>query len=344
MEEEKGQGEGGGYYHKILVKEILKRSVEKECFKTAAAEWKYVESVNGIEEECICTHPIVENCLIRNIHTEETCIVGNVCIDQFKSGNQELVKEAEVGRAELRAQRSLQERIRKLKAGELGKILVDCERCGEERFCTLEEIGIVCCDCRKAEIQRLFQEEKEQREAERKAQQELDDQGDDESKWSSAKWGVEIAKREREKLERQKERQKREEEERKEQERQEREKLETLRKKLKEKQAKAAEERQKLKAREDFERKIYPEAKIEQPSRGRRCESCGCSLHPMLERWKKKCLKCYKNSGKSAVPELRIEEGEVMKKCLDCGTNFTVKENEKDWRVRCFKCWKKSRS
>lgn len=36
------------------------------------------------EEDCMCTHPIVKQCYIRNIETGEFYVVGSDCIDKFK--------------------------------------------------------------------------------------------------------------------------------------------------------------------------------------------------------------------------------------------------------------------
>ena len=73
-------------------------------FKDCKNEWRYAGGDSGshanyynmIKDEynleepgsealCICTHPIVENCYIRHIKTNQLVVIGNCCIKRFMS-------------------------------------------------------------------------------------------------------------------------------------------------------------------------------------------------------------------------------------------------------------------
>jgi hypothetical protein len=50
----------------------------------AKNEWTFKNLFNDGEwSECVCTHPIKDNCVIYNFFNGEELIVGNCCIKQF---------------------------------------------------------------------------------------------------------------------------------------------------------------------------------------------------------------------------------------------------------------------
>lgn len=52
-------------------------------YDDAIKEWVYQGDVRDRPGFCICTHPIVRNCIVRNKHTGEELIIGNCCIKKF---------------------------------------------------------------------------------------------------------------------------------------------------------------------------------------------------------------------------------------------------------------------
>lgn len=65
--------------------ELLACSVSQN-FHLAKLEWRHVEtyfSEDGEFGTCICGHPIIEHCLIRNIYNGTSLIVGNCCVKNF---------------------------------------------------------------------------------------------------------------------------------------------------------------------------------------------------------------------------------------------------------------------
>lgn len=65
----------------------LRRKVIENSFaddwESAKTEWELI-SIYDKDNECICRHKIVENCVIRNRNNANELIVGNVCVNQFK--------------------------------------------------------------------------------------------------------------------------------------------------------------------------------------------------------------------------------------------------------------------
>jgi hypothetical protein len=76
-----------------LQREITHRS-RSDTWDLARGEWvlEYVEY--GPESNCICGHPIVERCHLKNIHTKESVVVGNVCVKQFSEELHDLTRKA----------------------------------------------------------------------------------------------------------------------------------------------------------------------------------------------------------------------------------------------------------
>lgn len=85
-------------YAEIFIKRLRERSQAQD--DTFASEWVYAGGSEGSnynyfkirfpgkpvpaqEFECLCTHPIQENCYIENLFTGELVVVGNCCIEKF---------------------------------------------------------------------------------------------------------------------------------------------------------------------------------------------------------------------------------------------------------------------
>lgn len=83
-------------YHRKFMEKLIANSKTKNPLQ----EWKYVGGNSGrharwyqnlypdcscppSKNVCICSHPIIENCYIQNIHTDSILIVGNCCIKRF---------------------------------------------------------------------------------------------------------------------------------------------------------------------------------------------------------------------------------------------------------------------
>ena len=64
-----------------LIKEILLLS-ESKNWDNAILEWK-LNLITFEKNRCICNHPIVENCHLLNTKNNNSCIVGNVCVNKF---------------------------------------------------------------------------------------------------------------------------------------------------------------------------------------------------------------------------------------------------------------------
>jgi hypothetical protein len=68
-------------YKETFIKEIIALS-ESNNFYQAVLEWKLI-SIFDMENNCLCGHPIIENCEIQNIYNDNIVIVGNCCIKKF---------------------------------------------------------------------------------------------------------------------------------------------------------------------------------------------------------------------------------------------------------------------
>lgn len=67
---------------KLLRRIVVENSVADD-WESAKTEWELMSIYDKVNE-CICTHRIVENCVIRNRNNAKELIVGNVCVNQFK--------------------------------------------------------------------------------------------------------------------------------------------------------------------------------------------------------------------------------------------------------------------
>ena len=67
-----------------LISEIIKLSESKE-WEEAKEEWNLATVYEADEPEtCLCGHfPIIELCIINNIHNNQTTTVGNCCVKKF---------------------------------------------------------------------------------------------------------------------------------------------------------------------------------------------------------------------------------------------------------------------
>jgi hypothetical protein len=61
---------------------IICKNSQSKKWEEAKDEW-VLSNIFEKWTECICGHPILENCEIINLKTDETVIVGNCCIRQF---------------------------------------------------------------------------------------------------------------------------------------------------------------------------------------------------------------------------------------------------------------------
>lgn len=66
---------------KIFEKQLIYYSQSNDLDE-ALAEWEFLESTYN-QNHCICSQPIFENCLMKNIHNGHQLIVGNVCVQKF---------------------------------------------------------------------------------------------------------------------------------------------------------------------------------------------------------------------------------------------------------------------
>jgi hypothetical protein len=64
-----------------LIKEILLLS-ESKVWDNAKLEWN-LNFITFEKNRCICNHHIVENCHLINTKNNNSCIVGNVCVNKF---------------------------------------------------------------------------------------------------------------------------------------------------------------------------------------------------------------------------------------------------------------------
>lgn len=70
-------------YHKTFIKIIFENSCEKVDYFLAIQEWKYYGEVFEEDSNCICGHPIINNCIIHNIKNNKILITGNCCINNI---------------------------------------------------------------------------------------------------------------------------------------------------------------------------------------------------------------------------------------------------------------------
>ena len=68
-----------------LITEILKLSVAV-AWEEARREWELFHVYEKYESDpdyCLCGHPILEICVLRNKRNRNTAVVGNVCVRKF---------------------------------------------------------------------------------------------------------------------------------------------------------------------------------------------------------------------------------------------------------------------
>jgi hypothetical protein len=65
----------------IFKRQLINYSQSKD-FDEALGEWEFLESTYN-QNHCICSQPIFENCLMKNIYNGQHLIVGNVCVQKF---------------------------------------------------------------------------------------------------------------------------------------------------------------------------------------------------------------------------------------------------------------------
>jgi hypothetical protein len=92
-----------------LRSEILKRSAAT-AWEIAKTEWCLTEISQADEPEtCLCGHfPIIELCTITNPTTDETVVVGNVCVKRFLGLRSDLIFSS-IKRIEMHIDKSLGE-------------------------------------------------------------------------------------------------------------------------------------------------------------------------------------------------------------------------------------------
>ncbi len=72
-------------YKYKLIPEILKLS-EAAAWETARGEWELFhvyEKYESDPDHCLCGHPILEICVLRNKRNGNNAVVGNVCVKKF---------------------------------------------------------------------------------------------------------------------------------------------------------------------------------------------------------------------------------------------------------------------
>jgi hypothetical protein len=70
------------YYHEQFRKNLIAES-QVETFEEALTLWEVTGVRIDFPTECICTHPIVENCIVHHVEDGRELIIGNKCINQF---------------------------------------------------------------------------------------------------------------------------------------------------------------------------------------------------------------------------------------------------------------------
>lgn len=67
------------FLHKEITKTTLTRNSHLNYWLTTNPNTPLPDKTHN----CICGHPIIENCYIENIHSKEILILGNCCINRF---------------------------------------------------------------------------------------------------------------------------------------------------------------------------------------------------------------------------------------------------------------------
>ncbi|MCK4928361.1 MAG: hypothetical protein KAR76_01375 [Methanosarcinales archaeon] len=72
----------GTNYHSTFKKALLEASQNKK-YSEAIKEWTFYGNTFEEKSNCICGHPIIENCVIHNTWNKATLICGNCCINKL---------------------------------------------------------------------------------------------------------------------------------------------------------------------------------------------------------------------------------------------------------------------
>jgi hypothetical protein len=64
------------------LRKVVVENSEAETWSEAKKEWSLL-TIYDEENNCVCGHRIVENCVIRNSHNGNELVVGNVCVNLF---------------------------------------------------------------------------------------------------------------------------------------------------------------------------------------------------------------------------------------------------------------------
>lgn len=83
MAQRKSDKESDEKSDQLLLQRIVIENSQADNWIRAKTEWKLI-SIYDKDNTCICKHRILENCVIRNRHTNKELIVGNVCVNHFK--------------------------------------------------------------------------------------------------------------------------------------------------------------------------------------------------------------------------------------------------------------------
>lgn len=70
------------YYHRKFVEALIAKS-RADTFEEALLEWRVTGVRIDFPTHCICTHPIVENCIVENVADGRELIIGSCCIRNF---------------------------------------------------------------------------------------------------------------------------------------------------------------------------------------------------------------------------------------------------------------------
>ncbi|KAJ3282325.1 hypothetical protein HK104_010944 [Borealophlyctis nickersoniae] len=80
------------FYHRQFVNALIAHS-GTETFEEAKVKWKVTGVRLDFPTQCICTHPITENCIVQNVDDGRELIIGTTCIKQFLPEEERLVME-----------------------------------------------------------------------------------------------------------------------------------------------------------------------------------------------------------------------------------------------------------
>jgi hypothetical protein len=83
------------YYYKKLTENLIKET-GVPTFEEARLKWRVTGVKVNLPTQCLCTHPITENCMVQNVDDDRELIIGSCCIRQFFPEEQRAIMEAKL--------------------------------------------------------------------------------------------------------------------------------------------------------------------------------------------------------------------------------------------------------